>query len=199
MIKHNYIFNGIAALFLLCATVVFVQFLAYHEVKCDESGIVLDDPVLNALPLGNYSLAIFSITYGVILYTIYISFRRPKLAGKFMMAYGLMLLIRMITLTIVPLKAPGDLIYLQDPFLNNLIYPGEVKNDLFVSGHTALVFIVFFLTKQKILLVIAALLGLLLMAQRVHYTIDVIGAIPISLLVVWISNTLTAKLTKAIE
>lgn len=199
MIKKPYIFNGIAALFLFCAALIFVQFLAYHEAKCNASGIVLNDPILNALPLANYSLAIFSITYSVILYLIYLSFRKPLLAGKFMIAYGTMLLIRMITLTLVPLKAPDGLIYLQDPFLNNLIYPGEVKNDLFFSGHTALVFILFFLTKQKFLLVIGVLLGFLLMAQRVHYSIDVIGAIPISLLVVWFSNRVKVKLTKELE
>lgn len=176
---------------------IFVQFLDYHEDKTNDSGILLNDPILARLPLVNFSVAIFTITYGTILYGTFLSFKVRDLAARFMLSYAVMLLLRMITLTVIPLKAPLDLIYLQDPFLNNLIYPGEIKNDLFFSGHTALVFLLFFLTKKKILLVIGCLVGLFLMMQRVHYSIDIIGAIPISYFIVrfvnWGSSMLTHK------
>lgn len=199
MKRKAYIFNSLSALFLILSAIVFVHFLDYHELKSNDSGIVFNDPVLALLPLRNFSIAIFSITYCTIIYAIYLSFKSRILSGKFMLAYAIMLLLRILTLTLLPLKAPVDLIYLQDPFLNNLVYPGEIKNDLFYSGHTALVFILFFLTYKKILLVSGITLGFLLMAQRVHYSIDVIGAIPISFFIVKMVNLLSIKLSKHME
>ena len=199
MSRNPYVFNALSAIFLILSAIVFVRFLEYNELKCNDSGIVLDDPILALLPLRNFSIPIFSVTYGTIVYGIFLSFKNQLLIGKFMFAYAVMLLLRILTLTILPLKAPVDLIFLQDPFLNNLIYPGEIKNDLFYSGHTALVFILFFLTKKKILLAGGITLGFLLMAQRVHYSIDVIGAIPISFFIVRMVNLLSLKLLKHME
>jgi len=196
MSRNPYVFNALSAIFLILSAIVFVRFLEYNELKCNDSGIVLDDPILALLPLRNFSIPIFSVTYGTIVYGIFLSFKNQLLIGKFMFAYAVMLLLRILTLTILPLKAPVDLIFLQDPFLNNLIYPGEIKNDLFYSGHTALVFILFFLTKKKILLIGGVVLGLMLMAQRVHYSIDIIGAIPVSYFIVKMVNLLSDQLMK---
>lgn len=199
MSRNPYVFNALSTIFLILSAIVFVRFLDYHELKCNDSGILLDDPILALLPLRNFSIPIFSVTYGTIVYGIFLSFKNQLLIGKFMFSYAVMLLLRILTLTILPLKAPVDLIYLQDPFLNNLIYPGEIKNDLFYSGHTALVFILFFLTKKKILLIGGVVLGLMLMAQRVHYSIDIIGAIPVSYFIVKMVNLLSDQLMKPVK
>ena len=107
-----------------------------------------------------------------------------------------MLLLRILTLSLLPLKESGDIIYLQDPFLNNLIYPGEIDSDLFFSGHTGLILIFFFLSKKWIFAILAGTIGLLLMIQRVHYSIDIIAALPFSYLIVKLVTFLTSKLIR---
>ncbi len=86
------------------------------------------------------------------------------------------------------------MIYLEDPFLNNLVYPGNIDADLFFSGHTALIFILFFLSRNKVFIILGTLLGLMLIAQRVHYSIDVLAAIPFAYVIVRITEYLTSRL-----
>jgi hypothetical protein len=181
--------------FLIVVAMLFVQFLAYHEVRTNDLAIQLNDPVMSALPAFDMSVAIFTITYGALLLHIYFSWRNPQMIGHLALAYGVMLILRAITLSIVPLQAPDDLIYLQDPFLNNVVYPGEIKNDLFFSGHTALLFLIYFITKKRVILVAGILLGIFLMIQRVHYSIDIIGAIPVTYLIVRIVRVLGSNLS----
>ena len=103
------------------------------------------------------------------------------------------MIFRIVTLTILPFKEPSSLIYLEDPFLNTLIYPGNIDADLFFSGHTALIFMMFYLTKNKVFVLSGSILGLLLIVQRVHYSIDVIAAIPFAYIIVRITEYLTSR------
>lgn len=170
-------------LFLLFCAGVFIQFLKYHEVRIDESGWTWEDPVLSFLPSEDVSLLIFSLTYGSVLIYLFLNFKHANRIGYLMMTYGYLLLFRMLTMSLVPLKEPVDLVFLQDPFLNNLIYPGKIDTDLFFSGHAGLLFSMFFLNMRHwFYLVLVAVLGVLLMIQRVHYSIDILGAIPFAYL-----------------
>ena len=164
----------------------FVQFLAFHEVRVEANGWVFNDPVFGVLPRIDCSIAIFSLTYGsLILYAI-LERKKTLFLTKLNLSYALLLLVRMATLTLIPLKVPDNLIFLQDPFLNNLIYPGEIEADLFFSGHTALIFIFFSISKRWIFAVLAVVIGMLLIVQRVHYSIDVVAAIPFAFAIVWV-------------
>jgi membrane-associated phospholipid phosphatase len=102
-----------------------------------------------------------------------------------MILYFLILitLIRIITISIIPLNPPIGLIVLKDP-LTSLTYGGSgvfITKDLFFSGHTSNLFM-FYLCLQKkrdkqFALFTSLLVGLLVLVQHVHYSIDVIGAI----------------------
>ena len=127
----------------------------------------------------------FNICGSLILYFI-LERKKALFLTKLNLSYALLLIVRMITLTLVPLKVPDSLIYLQDPFLNNLIYPGEIEADLFFSGHTALIFIFFSISKRWIFAVLTIIMAVMLVLQRVHYSIDVIAAIPFSFAIVWL-------------
>jgi membrane-associated phospholipid phosphatase len=89
----------------------------------------------------------------------------------------------MMTMTLLPLEEPTDLVSLTDPVLYGVIFSNEITADLFFSGHTAFVFTIFFLSKKKIYLVLGSILGILLMVQRVHFSIDILAAIPFSYLI----------------
>jgi len=171
---------------LIVCVIVFVQFLVFHEAKVDLNGWVFNDPFFQFLPRINCSFAIFSLTYGALILYCILERKKRLFLTKLNLSYALLLIVRMITLTVIPLKEPESLIYLQDPFLNNLVYSGEIDADLFFSGHTALLFIFFSISKKWIFAVLTILMGILLMVQRVHYSIDVFAAIPFAFAIVWV-------------
>ena len=185
-----------ATLFLALCALVFIPFLEFHEARVDAGGILFSDPVFQFLPVADCSVSIFSITYGSLVLFLLTDLRKFERIPKFMASYGLLLLFRMITLSILPLKEPDTLVYLQDPFLNNLIYPGNIDADLFFSGHTGTVFLLYFLTRKWWYALLGILLGILLMIQRVHYSIDIIAAIPIALITVKLVDLFLVKFVR---
>lgn len=168
-----------AALFILSCAVIFVQFLAYNEHRSLNYGFEFADPAFDILPAYNVSIPIFIVTYGSLLLYLIIFRKDKELFSRIMMTYGFLILFRMISLSILPLRPPNDIIFLEDPFLNTFIYPGRIDTDLFFSGHTALLLAIYFSSGKKwYFLVLATTLGVLLMVQRCHYSIDILGAIP---------------------
>lgn len=81
----------------------------------------------------------------------------------------------------ISLESPVGIILLQDDFLLNTTYANTVlEKDLFFSGHTASVVILFYLVEHKFvsiaLLIMIFVIGSMLIIQHVHYTIDVLAA-----------------------
>ncbi|MFN5844769.1 MAG: hypothetical protein ACK46O_03555 [Flavobacteriia bacterium] len=172
----------VSGLMLAAVAFIFTRFLEYQENRADSLGWVFDDPVFKMLPIKELSFPIFSITYlALIAYLIFYRKREHFLSMLFL-TYMFILFFRMITMSILPFREHPDMIFLQDPFLNNLIYPSKIDADLFFSGHTALIVGLFFLTKNWLFLLFSAVLGLFLMVQRVHYSIDILAAYPFAYL-----------------
>lgn len=167
------------AIFILSCAVIFVQFLAYNEQRSLNYGFEFMDPAFEIIPAFNVSIPIFIVTYGSLLLYL-IAFRKDsELLSRIMLSYGFLILFRMISLSILPLSPPSDIIFLEDPFLNTFIYPGRIDTDLFFSGHTALLLAIYFSSGRKwYFLLLAIALGILLMIQRCHYSVDILGALP---------------------
>lgn len=182
MKRRLLVFISCAVLLAVCAH-FFVQFLEFHQSKIDSGGIVFNDPILGVMPRGDVSLYIFSITYGSILLFLLLRLKKPMEIAKFGMSIAFMLLLRMLTMTLLPLSEPTDLVSLNDPILYDVVFSNEITADLFFSGHTAFLFTIYFLSKKPMYLILGTLLGFLLMTQRVHYSIDIIAAIPFSYLI----------------
>lgn len=185
----------------LCGVAISI-FLPIHEIRADLINWQLNDFTFKLLPAKDMSIPIFTITYGVMVVYVIRNYKRPMYLSKAFFAYGILLLFRIVTLSLVPLKEPDSIILLQDPFLNNIIYSstssgGLINADLFFSGHTALLFSIYFLSKRKPLyLFLGIILATLLLIQRVHYLIDILGAIPFAYFAVRISEYLVLKLSK---
>lgn len=175
-----YLTTWIFLLFLVLVTLKLVcVFLVYNEGRT--SGPQLIDVVLNFLPVADVSTPLFAITWICILSTLPVALRTPKKSMIVFISILVMSIIRSLTLYFVPLQPPIDIIPLRDTFLEGSFYDNKVMvRDLFFSGHTANLALLFFLIEIKwfkmILGICTCIVAFLLLKQHVHYTIDVIAA-----------------------
>jgi hypothetical protein len=178
----------ILSLLMLAITLLaFVYFLTYNESR---TGFVFNDPVLNLFQPIALSEYIFFFTYFFAVYGLILSFKEPSLFVSLLQAYTLMTLARMLCLYLVPLEAPAFIIPLKDSFLQSCFYSGrENLKDLFFSGHTATIFLFAFAFRKKALKLLfaigACVIGVLLMLQHVHFSIDVAAAPIVSYIAIW--------------
>lgn len=165
---------------LLILIAIIIPFF-FHNVIQPKPGLQLNDPLLNSLTPRDWSPLIFYLIYAAVTATVASNLARPYSILIGLEAYAVINLVRMLTLYLVTLEAPSDIIPLVDPLMDNLAYGGEpFAKDLFFSGHTATLFLLFLVESRralKTLLFIStlAVAGLILW-QHVHYTVDVLAA-----------------------
>lgn len=158
-----------------------IHFIAEFEKR---QGTRLNDFVLNMLTPTDFSLAIFFITYSAVLFVLIELLFTPEKLTRGLQMFALLSFLRTLSIFLVPLEAPADIIFLNDPFANVLLHQPDLKvvKDLFFSGHTATVALMFFLTRKKWVQIYSGIALIvsptLILWQHVHYTIDVIAAIP---------------------
>lgn len=170
------LFGGILLLIAILA------FLPYFFGSIEKrNGKEMADAVLDWLPAADLSLPVFFLIWGSCGLLIYRLTTAPDIMIRILWAYNLLTLLRMISISLISLDPPANLIPLADP-VTNLFYGRHhyITHDLFFSGHTASVALIFFCLKNKwdrILTGIATvLLAFFLLIQHVHYTVDVIAA-----------------------
>lgn len=170
---------------IMCAFPAFFQ----HIEK--RSGYPLQDPILAWLVPHDLSAAIFVVIWAITLLAIFRAVQTPSVFLTFLWCWVLLSLMRMLTITLVPLDTPVGLVGLMDP-VSNFFY-GQVKfvtKDLFFSGHTSTVFLLFFClpgrVDRRLALLATVLVGYMLMVQHVHYSLDVFCAPFFAWLTYWI-------------
>jgi len=159
-------------------------------------GIVLNDWLLKRIPSMDFSVIIFILVWSTSLLILVRCIQKPAIFLMTIYFLIIITLLRIITISIIPLDPPNGLIILTDP-ITSLSYGGSsvfITKDLFFSGHTANLFM-FYLCLQKkrdklFALSTSLLVGLLVLVQHVHYSIDVIGAIVFTYLLVKYSKYL---------
>lgn len=163
---------------VLTTFVLTTYYLAYNETRI---GYQLYDPILSAITPVDLSQIIFVCTYSCIIIGLICSMSSPERIVKTNLAILCLLTYRLLFMYMIPLEPPIGIIPLQDEFLMNTTYGNQVlEKDLFFSGHTASVVILFYLVEHKYvsraLLLMSFVIGSMLIIQHVHYTIDVIAA-----------------------
>jgi hypothetical protein len=159
-----------------------IQFPTYFSHIQKRNGQFLNDFVLDTLPAQDVSTPIFTIIYGLLIYMLCRVLAKPNLFLLFALTFVIETVFRMTTIYLFPLNHPQNLVILHDTFAELLIYGDSepITKDLFFSGHTAtMVMIWLFIEKplEKFIAAIATiLLASLLLIQHVHYTVDVLGA-----------------------
>ncbi len=144
------------------------------------NGRSLTDPLLELIPPHNFSIAVFFLIWSSCILLVFRIWRDPLMLLVTLWAYNGVTLLRMACISLISLNPPSGLIPLADP-ITNLFYGAHyITHDLFFSGHTTTVFLIFLCLKKKTdriyTLSASVLLGILLLVQHVHYTIDVLAA-----------------------
>jgi hypothetical protein len=184
---------AIGGLLLCCFLLaIWPTYLARIEAR---DGVQLNDYVLNALPVRDVSLLVFVCLWGAALLLIYQVQHNPMIYLRFIWGYALLFITRIITIGLVPLNPPTDLIELRDPLSNYFYGSTFITKDLFFSGHTASICLMAFCLVRPIdrwlVFIGTFLVGIGVLIQRVHYTADVVSAPLFAYAVYWIANRLT--------
>ncbi|MBE0551603.1 MAG: hypothetical protein IH619_04410 [Ignavibacterium sp.] len=176
--KRNRVEVLITLILLSVVLASLTNFLNYVEAR---EGAVLPDPILNLFNPIDLTWLTFALIYGSIVVAIATLFKYPNRLMFAIQLYTLMVLVRIVAMFLLPLEPPSTMIILNDPFVEFFGTGQTLTKDLFFSGHTATLFILFLVAENKIIksvfLISTIVVAISVILQHVHYTIDVIAAV----------------------
>ncbi|TSD66081.1 hypothetical protein FFF34_001380 [Inquilinus sp. KBS0705] len=144
------------------------------------NGVVLNDWLLARVPSYDMSYPIFAIIWGMAILTVIRATRNPDIFIKYVWTLIFINLARFTSISLVVLDPPRGLIHLVDPISGLFYGNASITKDLFFSGHTSTLVLMFLCLQKrtdKIIGFIATIaLVILLVIQHIHYTIDIVAA-----------------------
>jgi hypothetical protein len=163
----------------IIAVIIYILpiFFAYIQKR---KGAVLNDWLLTRIPPHDVSVFIFGLIFSMALLIVIRTFNNPSIYITFCWTLIFVYIVRFITLSLVALDPPPGMVPLADP-LNNAFYRNAaITKDLFFSGHTTTMVLIFLCLQKRtdkiIALITAIAVACLLLVQHIHYTIDVLAA-----------------------
>jgi hypothetical protein len=175
--KHNKKELFFTVIILAGVLLCFTRFLNYVELR---AGFTFTDPLLNLFSPLDLTWLIFGLIYIGLILAIFFFIKDPHIFLTALQAYLVLVLFRTAAMYLLPLNPPLDMIPLNDPFVQ-IFGSGEIlTKDLFFSGHTATLFMLFMVANKRIPKIIflsfAVIVGFSVLLQHVHYSIDVFSA-----------------------
>ena len=153
------------------------RFLDFAEAR---AGIAIKDPILKLYEPIDLTWLIFGLIYLCLIIGIIALIKNPEKLLLAFQVYTAVVIIRIIAMYLMPLEAPEKLIVLKDPFVEMFVTGESLTKDLFFSGHTTTLFLLFLVAESKLLkyifLASAMIVGAAIILQHVHYVIDVFAA-----------------------
>lgn len=151
--------------------------LVWNEYR---EGFSFNDPILTLFSPVDMTWWTFIALYGAVILTFHYLSSRPIRLMMGFQAYFFLLASRLISMSLLPLKAPETLIPLYDPFISQLSQDIVLKHDLFFSGHFSVIVLLSFVVHDKkkkvIILSLATIMAACILLQHVHYSIDMFVA-----------------------
>ncbi len=169
----------------LLVTAVFIVILFYYIplfLNFIESrpGVVLPDPILVLFDPVDVTWLTFIIIYLSVIVGLISFAREPKQVLFAAQAYALLIIFRVGAMYLTPFAAPEKILPLDDPFVQSISSGTVLTKDLFFSGHTATLFLIFMIEKNKwlksLFLFLTIAVAFCVLIQQVHYSIDVFAA-----------------------
>ena len=174
--RRKIIASSILLIIIICTLPSFFAYIEQRE------GAYLHDLILQAIPAADVSLPTFLIIWTMSGLVIVRMLQNPDFALLMLSSFTLLCIARMVSITMVPLTPPDGLIRLNDP-ITSMVYGGKDKfitKDLFFSGHTSNMYLMYLCLTRKpdkyFALMATFAVGILVLVQHVHYTVDVIAA-----------------------
>lgn len=183
-------------LLFICAWLAPIVF-QYAEQR---QGVHIPDFILEWLTATDLSLVIFIVMDALLIASVAALLTKPDHFLIVLQAYVILTFVRFVTILLVPLDAPSGLILLHDPITDRFFYKGAViTKDLFFSGHTSILMLMAFglpfRTLKAFLFAGGTLVGIMLLFQHAHYTVDVLAA-P---LFAWLALVASRRLHQAVD
>lgn len=172
--RNNFIFSIILLIIVL---IILPNFLQNVE---ERKGFSFNDPFLSLFNPIDLTWLTFSLIYVGLIVAIIHLITKPQYLLLAVKTYAITVVFRIIVMFLLPLEPPSGMISLNDPFVQ-LFGSGEVlTKDLFFSGHTSTLFILFLCSKSRSLKILflfgTIFVALSVVLQHVHYTVDVVAA-----------------------
>lgn len=145
-------------------------------------GVQINDMLLNMMHPVNLSFPIFCVEYTAMLLAVAFILVYPDRLVKGLQMFAIVVFARTVSIYLVALEPPKDMVPLWDPMANFFLHTPNVfvSKDLFFSGHVAALVLLGLLVVNKYakawIFVSTILVGIMIMWQHVHYSTDVIFA-----------------------
>lgn len=172
---------------VIVALVIVISFLPWYFqfVIGPKQGVYLNDPILSLVTPIDFTWVIFLLIYLALFIVLLSLIKQPFTLLLALKCYLSITILRVISMYLVTLEPPIGMIVLIDPLIDNIAYGGTpFTKDLFFSGHVSTVMLLGLVEQRsvikKLIFSIAAILAVLILIQRVHYTIDVVAAVLIT-------------------
>ncbi|HWD87970.1 MAG TPA: phosphatase PAP2-related protein [Mucilaginibacter sp.] len=163
---------------IIAAIIYSLQFFFAYIQK--RQGVVLNDWLLARIPAHDVSVPIFALIWGMALLILVRAIKDPSIYITYCWTLIFVYLVRFVTLSLVALDPPVGLVPLIDPLSGVFSGPSVITKDLFFSGHTSTMVLIFLCLQKRtdklIALIAAFAVACLLLVQHIHYTIDVLAA-----------------------
>lgn len=168
----------VSLIFLAVVLAVLAWFINYVELR---QGVAFNDPLLELFNPIDLTWFTFGLIYFALILAIVSLINNPVKLLFALQLYSLMVFVRIIAMFLLPLDPPEKMILLKDPFVELFGSGKTLTKDLFFSGHTATLFILYLVSEKKKIkmyfLISTILVAACVLLQHVHYTIDVFAAI----------------------
>lgn len=176
--KKNKIELVVAFLLLSVVISALTNFLNFVEVR---KGVALPDPILNLFKPVDLTWLIFAVIYVSLIAGIISLAKNPKRLLFAVQLYTLVVAVRIVAMYLLPLEPPVKMIVLNDPFVEYFGTGQTLTKDLFFSGHTATLFILYLVSENKMMKIVFLIstiaVAISVLLQHVHYSIDVFAAV----------------------
>jgi hypothetical protein len=153
------------------------RFLIFVEAR---PGVTLPDPILALFPPHDVSWGTFGVIYLALLVWLGRHFREPRRILMALQAYIVLIILRIAAMYVVPLEHPPGMLALHDRVVENFGPAALLTKDLFFSGHTSTIFLLFLASRgtgaRAFFLLCTLVVAAFVLLQHVHYSVDVLVA-----------------------